>query len=121
MVDQGFPPQARIRRRSEYLALQRRARRFHTRDFVLLYRPGGTDRSRVGITVSRRVGPAVVRNRIKRWVREFARKNAGSLSGNWDVVVIARSSAARIEHSQADLQLAEFFDHLTRLSPFGGG
>jgi len=112
MVDHGFPPEARIRKRSEYLALQRRGRRFHTRDFVLLYRRGDAGCSRVGITVSRRVGPAVVRNRIKRWVREFARHRAGSLPRDWDVVVIARKSAARIEHRQADLQLGVFYDHL---------
>jgi len=79
---------------------------------VFLYRRGETPRSRVGITVSRRVGNAVVRNRFKRWVREFARRRMGSLPRTWDVVVIARRSAGDMAHRDADDQMGEFFDYL---------
>ena len=73
---------------------------------------GETQRSRVGITVSRRVGNAVVRNRIKRWVREFTRRRMGSLPRVWDVVIIARRSAGGLVHRDADVQMGEFFDYL---------
>ena len=107
-----FPPEARIRRGVEYRALRSRGQRFHSRDIVFLYRSGETLRSRVGITVSRRVGNAVVRNRIKRWVREFARRRMGSLPRAWDVVIIARRSAGGALHRDADDQMGEFFDYL---------
>ncbi len=48
--------------------------------------------ARLGVTVSTRVGNAVVRNRVKRWVREAWRARSAELP-SMDVVVIARSSA----------------------------
>ncbi len=113
MAGQRFPQEARIRRGADYRALTRTARRFHTRSFVFLYRRGETGRSRVGITASRRVGNAVVRNRIKRWVREFARRHMGSLAGAWDIVVIARPRASDTDHDSAVGEMGELFDFLS--------
>jgi ribonuclease P protein component len=52
-------------------------------------RPG----PRFGLAVSRKVGNAVVRNRVKRWIREVLRVDGRGLGGH-DVVVIARPAAA---------------------------
>jgi len=113
LAGQHFPPEVRIRKGADYRALTRTARRFHTRSFVFLYRRGETETSRVGITVSRRVGNAVVRNRIKRWVREFARRQMGSLAGTWDIVVIARPRASNTDHDSAVGEMGELFGFLT--------
>jgi ribonuclease P protein component len=51
---------------------------------------------RIGITVSRRVGNAVVRNRVKRRVREWFRGCRQKLRGGIDVVVIGRARAAEL-------------------------
>ena len=60
----------------------------------MLYLPGQAAGSRVGLTVSRKVGGAVVRNQVKRWLREAVRHERAELVGDWDVVLIARPSAA---------------------------
>jgi ribonuclease P protein component len=54
----------------------------------------GTDGSRFGLTVSRKVGGAVVRNRVKRWLREAIRHERVSVAGGWDVVLVAHPDAA---------------------------
>jgi ribonuclease P protein component len=54
--------------------------------------PNGLDLSRSGFSVSRRVGKAVVRNRVKRLLREIVRQTP--LQSGWDIIFIARSSAA---------------------------
>jgi ribonuclease P protein component len=62
--------------------------------------------SRLGITASRRVGDAVVRNRVKRWVREFFRRHQRRLSPAQDVLVIARPSAAKATYLEVKQELA---------------
>ena len=48
----------------------------------------------MGLTVSRKVGNAVTRNRVKRWLREVWRHHRDALPDSVDVVLIARPSAA---------------------------
>jgi len=61
--------------------------------------------ARIGITASRKVGNAVVRNRIKRRVREWYRRHRCELRGDEDVVVIARKPAARLAGVEIDAML----------------
>jgi len=61
--------------------------------------PTGTLRPRLGVTVSKQVGNAVVRNRIKRRVREWFRHARWELSAEKDVVVIARPAAKGLSSS----------------------
>ena len=59
-------------------------------------RRGDPAKCRLGITVSRKVGSAVTRNRVKRRVREWFRARRGSLGSGVDWVVIARAPAATL-------------------------
>jgi ribonuclease P protein component len=82
-------------------------RRHSSPAFVLLVRPRQDDaRPRLGITASRRVGNAVVRNQIKRRVREWFRRCGQSLLPGLDVVVIARASAAGLRGSDMFAELS---------------
>jgi ribonuclease P protein component len=82
-------------------------RRHSSPAFVLLVRPRQSGaRTRLGITASRRVGNAVVRNRIKRRVREWFRHRGQSLLHGLDVVVIARASAAGLPGSDTFAELS---------------
>ena len=58
--------------------------------------PNGLTLSRYGFTVSRRVGKAVVRNKVKRLLREIIRQTP--IQPGWDIIFIARSSAARANY-----------------------
>ena len=73
-------------------------RLYHTSGFgdgylVLYARKNRTGRSRVGITVSKKLGHAVVRNRVRRRLREIYRLHEDSFCPGWDIVVVARSRA----------------------------
>ncbi len=60
--------------------------------FLVLYaRPNRTGGNRVGITVSKKLGKAVVRNRVRRRLREVYRLNEQRFAPGWDIVVVARS------------------------------
>jgi len=61
--------------------------------------------SRIGLTVSRRVGNAVVRNRVKRRLREWFRQSATRAAGALDWVVIARPAAAVLPSAALRVEL----------------
>ncbi len=106
----------RLRRSADYRRVQGKGRRAHARDLVILYLPGQTGESRVGLTVSRKVGGAVVRNRVKRWLREAVRHEHAALGGPWDVVLIARPSAAHVGADVLRDQVAHAFRSINRRS-----
>jgi ribonuclease P protein component len=59
----------------------------------------------LGITVSKKVGTAVERNRVKRRIREWFRRNRGALARNAAVVVIARRGAADLGAAETEREL----------------
>jgi ribonuclease P protein component len=61
--------------------------------------------TRLGITVTRKVGRAVVRNRIKRLVREVVRRNRRRIAPGLDMVWVAKKQAAGVRHDQVEADL----------------
>ena len=60
---------------------------------VLYARKNRTSTNRVGITVSKKLGHAVVRNRVRRRIREIYRLHEDAFLPGWDIVVVARTRA----------------------------
>jgi len=80
---------------------------------LILFLPGRTATSRFGITVSRKVGNAVIRNRVKRWLREGIRRHRTQVSGCWDVVFIANPRAATVGQEAITAQVCSVFSQLS--------
>jgi ribonuclease P protein component len=93
---------ARLRRRSEFAAVQGRGRWWSTPLLTLRALPNALTDSRFGLLVSKRVGGAVVRNRAKRRLREIVKTEL--VVPGWDMVLIARPRMARA--SFAEIQSA---------------
>jgi ribonuclease P protein component len=70
----------------------------------------GSSETRVGITVSSKVGNSVVRNRIKRWVREYVRRHRAELPAGADLVVVAKAPAATATHEAVDRDMARLLE-----------
>ncbi len=111
-----FPKCRRLRKRREFLEVQRRGHKVHSRAFVglMVNRNEGfatTDQeatARIGITTTKRMGNAVTRNRIRRLVREAFRQGLFNIPSQLDFVVIAKKSAAALD-------TASIFEDLRRL------
>ena len=67
---------------------------------VLYARKNRTDTNRVGITVGKKLGHAVVRNRVRRRLREVYRLNEDKFQPGWDIVVVARTRAIYADFGQ---------------------
>ncbi len=85
----------RLRQRADYLAIQSGGKKLHGRHLLAIARrqPSFELAGRLGITVTKKIGNAVVRNRIRRFVREWVRLHGWVPSG-WDVVLVAKDTAA---------------------------
>ena len=97
----------RLRHSREFIGIQRDGVRYQSGHFVLYGHAVDPERrSRLGITVSRRVGNAVKRNRVKRCLREYYRlKLRTILPEGAEVVIIARAGAAQLASARIDLEL----------------
>ena len=100
-----FPKGARLLRRSEFLNLSRAGKKAHTSHFVVLSKTNDKGGNRLGVTVSARVGNAVIRNRIKRLVREFFRRHSRELPSPQDIVIIARKGAGELSLDEVAREL----------------
>ncbi len=95
----AFPKAVRLRRRAEFLKVQERGAKVSADCLLALVLPNGRadGLTRLGLTVSTKVGNAVVRNRVRRRLRELFRTRRESLPRGLDMVIIARTSAAEAD------------------------
>jgi ribonuclease P protein component len=112
MADARLPRQARLRDKVDFQRVFARSEKSVDHCFTVLYRCNRQPLARLGLAVSRRTSKrAVVRNRIKRLIRESFRQHRQQLRG-FDVVIISRSTAATCDNATL---FASLIRHLEKL------
>jgi ribonuclease P protein component len=111
MSIQGFPKSERLLKRGEFLQLSDRARKIHTKHFIVIRGDVSGHSARLGITASRKTGNAVARNRSKRLIREFYRLHKGLFKFS-DYNIIAKPGAARLEFAEIVRELTSALQRL---------
>ena len=113
MMRFSFKKEDRILKRSEFLELARSGRKLQNDCFIAIFKPGQFDSSRLGVTVTRKVGKAAQRNQIKRLVREYFRLNRQHLIQNWDINIIAKKKAADLSSEKVNSFLQDLFEKIS--------
>ncbi|OFW68014.1 MAG: ribonuclease P protein component [Actinobacteria bacterium RBG_13_63_9] len=99
--------QLRLRRRKDFDAVFQRGKALSNRLLVLRSAPNHLQHNRYGFITSKRLGGAVVRNRVRRRLREGIRSLPAR--PGWDVVVSARNAAAQADFQQLKTAVANLF------------
>ncbi len=109
MTDQRFPKTYRLLRRSEFRRVYDQGQRHRAPLGTVFFLPNGLPHSRLGVTVPVRIGRAVVRNRLKRRVREVFRLHRSQLPAGWDILVNPREAVARVPFQTLQRELLRLF------------
>jgi len=87
-----------LRKRKQYLIVYEHGKRWHDKLMIMKVLANGLEISRFGFSVGREVGKAVVRNSVRRWLREIVHKS--EINPGWDIVFIARREAGETTYHQ---------------------
>lgn len=114
-ADRGFPPSRRIRNRAGFQAVYHGGGRLGAELFTVFVLATGASRpARVGLTVTRKIGNATVRNRCKRLLREAVRRNWSALPDGFDVVLHARRGLATARARDVENEVARLLPEAVR-------
>ena len=101
-----FPKSIRLLARRDYLRVQKQGILVRSKDLLVLYKKGNGKNARFGMTVSKKVGNAVTRNRVKRWIREAVRHHHHCVDSQVDVVFIASPRTARSNYQSIEREIS---------------
>jgi ribonuclease P protein component len=107
MKRQSFGKDERILKRKEFMAVYDQGKRLSSENFIVLLSPNPSGIRRLGLTVSKKIGMAVRRNRIKRLLREFFRLHKDRLPPGQDMVIIARKDASSRTYDEVRRELED--------------
>jgi ribonuclease P protein component len=104
-----FSKERRILKRSDFIRLSQKNQKVQNQHFVALFQKSDTGRTRLGITVTKRVGNAVARNQLKRYVREFFRQHSHTVQRGIDINILVKTKTSGIPSKEAYRSLQSIF------------
>ncbi len=107
-----FSKQNRLLKKSEFRHLFKNGTKINTRNFIAYVQNTHEKNSRLGLTVSKKVGNAIARNRIKRISREYFRKNKGRYKTIKDINLIAKAPVSKLSNEAVVESLKYIFDKI---------
>lgn len=104
-----FTKKERITHPQDFRRVMKMGRRISSKNFILFIRENENGLHRLGIVVKKEVGPANLRNRIKRYFREFFRLHKHQIKGSFDLIILAKKGCVFNRYSEASEELRRVF------------
>jgi ribonuclease P protein component len=119
MPDEKFPQAERLRKRIEFKRAEKnKVARLVTKHLVILAAPNDLPRVRIGLTASKKIGGAVVRNRAKRLLREIYRRNKYLFPQGHDYILIAKNAMGDTGYHDLTQEIAKAIGTHTWEKPY---
>jgi len=99
----------RLRKKRDFKRIYNKGKSLATYNLVLFYYPNNCNKNRVGFSVSKKIGNAVVRNKVKRRLREIIRLKK-DLKKGFDIIIIARKPVVKLDYSGMERDLDKLFN-----------
>jgi len=115
-----FPKSSRLLKHADFDHVYQNGKRQFSGHMTVFSLRRDAGAPRVGLTVGRALGGSVVRNRIKRRLREAVRRNLHALSVPVDLVINPRKSVLTLEFAQLEAEVAQAFEKIGRQSSVAG-
>lgn len=94
-----------LKKNRDFQNVYRKGRSYANRFFVMYVLENHTEKNRIGISVSKKVGNSVIRHHLTRLIRESYRLHEDMFNSGLDIVVIARSTARDISYHETESAL----------------
>jgi len=105
MSDFSFKRKERIRKRADFITTYKKGIKLETQHLKIALKSNNLEWSRLGLTVSKKIGNAVQRNHVKRRLREYFRLNKAKFAGNYELVITAKTGADELKYNEICAEL----------------
>lgn len=95
----------RLTKNFEFVRVYKTGRRQTSPFFTMYIKKNNLDHTRLGVSVSKKVGKSVVRNKIKRRIREIVRTNYDNIKKGYDIVFSVKPEAAKLDFKAIDREI----------------
>ena len=91
-----------LKKNHQFQFVYKNGRSYANKYLVMYIKENGTDRNRIGISVSKKVGNSIVRHRVTRLIRESYRLHEAIFNSGLDIVIVARPNAASVGYEEIE-------------------
>lgn len=102
----------RLRKNIEFKRVYNKGKNYWNRNLTLYVKKNGLEETRLGITITKKIGNAVVRNKIKRRVKEIYRLNKHRVKNGYDLIFIPKKNVVDLSYKELERSII----HILRIS-----
>lgn len=106
----------RLRKNIEFKRVYSKGKNYWNRNLILYIKKNGLEETRLGITITKKIGNAVVRNKIRRKIKEIYRKNYPNIKSGYDLIIIPKKNVIDLSYQELESSLI----HILKISNLKG-
>ncbi|NLY77125.1 MAG: ribonuclease P protein component [Tissierellia bacterium] len=99
----------RLKKNEDFKKVYKYGKSYYNRNLVMYIKKNGLDYTRVGFTVTKKIGNSVVRNKIRRRIKEIVRQNFISVKEGYDIILVPKKNVVDINFQELESAVFHIF------------